>query len=329
MKNKHILKLFIFDYALLFIIMFVVQSLFFSILLFLKGIWIKEALYFSFLTAFVLFLYVMFRLYRSGQLYGKLLQKHSNLNDYMIHDPRSYMEKQFNALIDHLIEEQAHQSVKYKEDKQLQKVLVYRFVHQMKTPVSVLKLMLENHENDMLAQPINQNLDKIQYNLNQMLSMYQLDDFKNDFVSEKVYLQDICKTCINNLKDYFITAQVYPRLEISDDTYVYSDSKWLKLVLHQLLTNAIKYSYKGQSVIIQVHRDANGVTLSVIDEGMGIHEAELKRIFDIFYVGSNGRNNADSSGIGLYIARTVIDNLGHTITIESQLNQGTQAHVHF
>lgn len=247
----------------------------------------------------------------------------------MIHDPRSYMEKQFNALIDHLIEEQARQSVIYKEDKQLQKVLVYRFVHQMKTPVSVLKLMLENHENDMLAQPINQNLDKIQYNLNQMLSIYQLDDFKNDFVSEKVYLQALCKTCINNLKDYFITAQVYPRLEIPDDTYVYSDSKWLKLVLHQLLTNAIKYSYKGQSVTIQVRRDTNGVTLSVIDEGMGIHEAELKRIFDIFYVGSNGRNNADSSGIGLYIARTVIDNLGHTITIESQLDQGTQAHLHF
>ena len=100
-------------------------------------------------------------------------------------------------------------------------------------------------------------------------------------------------------------------------------SKWLKLVIYQLITNAIKYSDKGHTVLVRAMKKENHVFLSVIDTGLGIEKAEIKSIFDLFYIGKNGRNTADSSGIGLYIAKKVIEYLGHVIEVESIINQGT------
>jgi len=193
----------------------------------------------------------------------------------------------------------------------------------MKTPLSVLKLICENHNDEDDYKKIGRNINTLEYNLNQILDIYRLDEFKNDFVSEKVALKSICKECINSLKDYFITSQIYPRLDINDDIYVYSDSKWLKLVIHQLLTNAVKYSNIGQTVNVSAGKNEDKVYLSIIDHGIGIEPADLKNIFELFYIGKNGRNNADSSGIGLYIVKKVSEYLGHKIEVNSNINDGT------
>ncbi|REI16901.1 sensor histidine kinase [Staphylococcus felis] len=327
--HKHFLTLFILDYLPLFFVTFLIQVFFFGTLFFIKGIWFKEYLYFSFLTAFVLFIYVIIRLYYRGRVYEKLLLSSDHLNDYFVHDARGHYEKQFNVMIDRLIHFNGQQKIQYQKEKQLQKVLIYRFVHQMKTPVSVLKLMAENRIDEADFKMVDDNLNAIQYHLNQMLTIYKLEDFKSDFIAEKVNLNTICKECINNLKDYFISFQIYPKLEIDEDIHVYSDPKWLKLVIHQLLTNAIKYSHNGQSVKITHHHKEGNSVLCIIDEGIGIHEAELKKIFELFYVGMNGRNNADSSGIGLYMARTITEYLGHDITVHSQLDKGTTVYIVF
>ena len=142
-------------------------------------------------------------------------------------------------------------------------------------------------------------------------------------------LKNVCKDCINGLKDYFIASQIYPKLDIDDDIYVYSDSKWLKLVIHQLLTNAIKYSDNGQSVTVRAKKEEDRVILSVIDEGIGIENADLRNIFELFYIGKNGRNNADSSGIGLYIVKRVTEYLGHKTEVESEARKGTTVRIIF
>ncbi|WP_257638886.1 sensor histidine kinase [Streptococcus agalactiae] len=231
-------------------------------------------------------------------------------------------------MIYELIKNNSHKEIEKKQDRKLQKVMVYRFVHQMKTPLSVLRLICENHKEDDFRK-IERNINTLQYNLNQMLDVYRLEDFKNDFVSEKILLNQVCKDSINALKDYFITSQIYPKLDIDEGIYVYSDSKWLKLVIHQLLTNAIKYSNEGQTVSIKVKRIDKEIQLSIIDYGIGIEKADLNHIFDLFYIGKNGRNNADSSGIGLYIVKRVIDYLGHQLLIKSEVNKGTEVSIKF
>ena len=329
MKDKNALKLFVRDNISLFLIILLTQVVFFGFLFYIKGIGFEETVYFSFLVFFVLVLFFLVRFYKMGRVYGKLLLKSELLNDYLIAEPRSRLEENYNLMIEEMIENNNKREIMQKQDKKLQKVMVYRFVHQMKTPVSVLKLILEKHSEEGEYKKIKRNISALEYNLNQMLDVYRLEEFKNDFVSEKVMLKNVCKDCINGLKDYFIASQIYPKLDIDDDIYVYSDSKWLKLIIHQLLTNAIKYSDNGQSVTVGAKKEEDGVILSVIDEGIGIENADLRNIFELFYIGKNGRNNADSSGIGLYIVKRVTEYLGHKTEVESEVGKGTTVRIIF
>lgn len=329
MKDKNALKLFIRDNISLFLIIFLTQVIFFGFLFYIKGIRFEETVYFSFLVFFVLVLFFFVRFYKMGRVYGKLLLKSELLNDYLIDEPRSRLEENYNLMIEEMIDNNNRREIMQKQDKKLQKVMVYRFVHQMKTPVSVLKLILEKHSEEGEYKKIGRNINALEYNLNQMLDVYRLEEFKNDFVSEKVMLKNVCKDCINGLKDYFIASQIYPKLDIDDDIYVYSDSKWLKLIIHQLLTNAIKYSDNGQSVTVRAKKEEDRVVLSVIDEGIGIENADLRNIFELFYIGKNGRNNADSSGIGLYIVKRVTEYLGHKTEVESEVGKGTTVRIVF
>ena len=329
MKDKNALKLFIRDNISLFLIILLTQVIFFGFLFYIKGTRFEETVYFSFLVFFVLVLFFLVRFYKMGRVYGKLLLKSELLNDYLIDEPRSRLEENYNLMIEEMIDNNNKREIMQKQDKKLQKVMVYRFVHQMKTPVSVLKLILEKHSEEGEYKKIKRNISALEYNLNQMLDVYRLEEFKNDFVSEKVMLKNVCKDCINGLKDYFIASQIYPKLDIDDDIYVYSDSKWLKLIIHQLLTNAIKYSDNGQSVTVRAKKEEDRVILSVIDEGIGIENADLRNIFELFYIGKNGRNNADSSGIGLYIVKRVTEYLGHKTEVESEVGKGTTVRIVF
>ena len=329
MKDKNALKLFVRDNISLFLIILLTQVIFFGFLFYIKGIRFEETVYFSFLVFFVLVLFFLVRFYKMGRVYGKLLLKSELLNDYLIDEPRSRLEENYNLMIEEMIDNNNRREIMQKQDKKLQKVMVYRFVHQMKTPVSVLKLILEKHSEEGEYKKIGRNINALEYNLNQMLDVYRLEEFKNDFVSEKVMLKNVCKDCINGLKDYFIASQIYPKLDIDDDIYVYSDSKWLKLIIHQLLTNAIKYSDNGQSVTVRAKKEEDRVVLSVIDEGIGIENADLRNIFELFYIGKNGRNNADSSGIGLYIVKRVTEYLGHKTEVESEVGKGTTVRIVF
>lgn len=329
MKNKDALKLFFLDNAFICLIVFLTQFFFFGILFMIKGIWFEEIFYFTFLVFFMLTLFILIRFYKVGRVYEKLLLKSKLLNDYIIEEPRSDFEKNYNLMIDEIIKISSDKEIAQKQDKKIQKLMIYRFVHQMKTPLSVLKLIYENNGDKDDYKRIGRNINTLEYNLNQILNIYKLDDFKNDFVSEKVFLKNVCKDSINDLKDYFISSQIYPKLDIEDDIYVYSDSKWLKLIIHQILTNAIKYSNSNQSVNVTAKKKGDRVYLSIIDYGIGIEKADLKNIFELFYIGKNGRNNADSSGIGLYIVKKVSEYLGHKLEVESDINKGTTITVIF
>ena len=317
------------DNGFLCLVVLLTQIFFFGILFFIKGIWFEEIFYFGFLVFFMLALFILIRFYKTGRVYEKFSLKSKLLNDYLIEYPRSAFEEEYNLMIEEMIKNNGSREIEQKQDKKLQKVMIYRFVHQMKTPLSVLKLICENHSEEEDYKKIGRNVNTIEYNLNQILNIYRLDEFKNDFVSEKVLLKNICKECINGLKDYFISSQIYPKLDINEDIYVYSDSKWLKLIIHQILTNAIKYSNSTQTVSVTAKKEDDKVYLSITDTGVGIEKADLRSIFELFYIGKNGRNNADSSGIGLYIVKRVSEYLGHKVEVESKIGKGTKMTIIF
>lgn len=328
--NPNSLKLFLKDNIALFSVVAGIQIFFFGTLLFIKGIWIRELFYYVFLTLFTLTIYFVIRYYRRYRVYDRVSLKTYNLDDYLIEEPRSIFEEEYNSLIQEIQKIDRKKTLLNKKEKEQQKILMYRFVHQIKTPVSVISLITEKHQEEEDYNKISKSLDVIQYNLNQMLDIYRLEDFKNDFVAERVNLNQVCRDSINSLKDYFISSNIFPKLEVDENIYVYSDPKWLKIVLHQLVTNAVKYSYDNGSVLIKAEKIEDKALLEIVDNGVGINEAEISKIFDLFYIGEKGRKNADSSGIGLFIAKSIIDYLGHEIEIESDMEKKeTKAKIYF
>ena len=100
---------------------------------------------------------------------------------------------------------------------------------------------------------------------------------------------------------------------------VLTDEKWLTFVIEQIVSNAVKYTTEGS---VRIYMDEPGI-LCIKDTGIGISAEDLPRIFENGYTGFNGREDKRASGIGLYLCKRIMDNLGHTISAESQPGKGT------
>ncbi|GFN34072.1 sensor histidine kinase [Paenibacillus xylaniclasticus] len=218
-----------------------------------------------------------------------------------------------------------------------------QWVHHMKTPVSVIDLLLQQAaeqqiaENEttasrMLHSSIQEELDRISRGLEMMLHTARLDQFRMDVRIERIQLLPLIRQVINGHKKACIRTSIFPRVEGSD-MFVETDAKWLTFVLNQLMTNAIKYSKNkpgSKTLLFETKQlPGGGCTLSVTDEGIGIAEHDLVRVFDPFFTGENGRLIEESTGMGLYLAHEVCSRLGHEISIESELGRGTTVTIHF
>lgn len=132
---------------------------------------------------------------------------------------------------------------------------------------------------------------------------------------------------INQRKKECIYHSIFPAIEFEENSaYVITDPKWNDILLDQLIANAIKYSSvkKGKKhLIFRLVEDEAGTVLSIKDEGVGIPEHDLERVFEPFFTGENGRKFSNSTGIGLYICKIIAERLGQTITIQSEVSVGT------
>ena len=160
-------------------------------------------------------------------------------------------------------------------------------------------------------------------------SLYKLDAMENDFHAERVSLRQAAKDSINELKSSFIERGIFPKLEAEEQLVVYSDSKWLRFVLYQLLTNALKYSDAGSAIVVKAYDTPSDIVLCVEDSGCGIAPEDLPRIFDLFFTGQNGRLRGESSGLGLYMVKQILDDLGHSIQVTSSPGKGSRFQVLF
>ncbi len=165
--------------------------------------------------------------------------------------------------------------------------------------------------------------------MDQVLNMYKLDAIQNDFHVERVSLRQIAKDSINELKSSFIEKGVFPKLDVEENLMVYSDSKWLRFVLHQFLTNALKYSDSGKTIVVRAYTTQETVVLSVEDSGCGIQPEDIPRIFDLFFTGQNGRLRGESTGLGLYMVKQILDYLGHSIQVDSTVGVGSKFQISF
>ncbi|WP_103061820.1 sensor histidine kinase [Actinomyces qiguomingii] len=205
---------------------------------------------------------------------------------------------------------------------------IVQWVHQMKTPLSVIRLLAQDDEGSRDPFPILCELDRLQRQLDLVLSLARIDRFENDLVTEQVHLDDLAVTVMQQNQRLFRQSEVSVTCT-GEDVVVTTDRKWIGFVADQLIHNAVKFSEPGSSVEVRIGARPEGAQLSVIDTGCGIRPRDLPRVCDLYYTGSNGRAGSQSSGVGLYLVKQVLERLGHSLRITSAVDEGTTVTVRF
>ena len=217
------------------------------------------------------------------------------------------------------------------------------WVHQIKTPISAMKLLLEV-EREELGQLIcddeqsqyllSDNMDSFEdelFRIEEYVSMalqYQrVSSTENDFVLEKVSVDGVIRDTIKKYAKIMIRRHIGINYSGTGQE-VYTDGKWLAFMLEQILSNAIKYTPQG-FVTIETAEEKDRFFVTIKDTGIGIKAEDLPRVFEKGYTGYNGHADKKATGIGLYLCRQMADKLGHTIRMESEIGKGTKVWIGF
>ncbi|PKE35115.1 sensor histidine kinase [Macrococcoides caseolyticum] len=198
------------------------------------------------------------------------------------------------------------------------------WVHQMKTPITASKLLLEAEDIQTISQMRHEILQIDNYT-NLALSYLKLMNEKTDMVFMEVRMDDLITPLIKRYSIQFIHNDTKLHYEKIYDS-VLTDAKWTSVMIEQILNNALKYA-RGKNIWIKYSEAEN--ILSVKDDGKGINTSDLPKIFEKGFSGYNGRLNDKSSGIGLYIVKTIARRMNVSVSVESELGKGTTFHMKF
>lgn len=240
----------------------------------------------------------------------------TNLEE-MLPEPSTYEEEDYQKILLLLMEEQ--KKLESGKNQLYNDMIDYytTWAHQIKTPIASMKLTLQNEDSE-LSRRLSGDLFRIEQYVEMVLMFLRLDSNSTDYVIKEYELDDMIKSAVRKFARQFIQRRI--RLDYQPvDVRVLTDEKWFSFVIEQVLSNALKYTSEGL-VAITVE-DAK--TLCIRDTGMGIAPEDLPRIFEKGYTGYNGRSDKKASGIGLYLCKRICNNLGHRITVESELDKGT------
>jgi len=291
---------------------------------------LENVYYFIFLSNFLLGVFLLYRYFSHKKLYDKLTKMPSKFEDTISSAGSTPISEAVNRLLRvqyNLYQEQI-QMYKRKQEEHL--TFIHQWVHQMKTPISVIHLILQEKEGEPYIENIQQEIERISRGLNMAMNMARFGSFEHDFAVETILLNSIVAEVVNEQKRYFIRKKVYPEVRIDLNMSVKSDRKWLKFIVEQLLVNAIKYTEgENKKVIISAYESIKGKVLEVKDQGVGIPKNDIRRVFEPFYTGENGRKFGESTGMGLYLVNEICKKLEHQIEIESRQGEGTTIRIIF
>ena len=216
----------------------------------------------------------------------------------------------------------------YKFANEEYKEYIELWIHEIKTPIAVSKMIVENNPSE-VTKNINEEIEKVEYFVEQALFYARSNNVEKDYIIKPMNLQKIINSVILKNKRSFISKKI--KLNIHDvDKEVYSDSKWMIFILNQIIINSIKYSKKDKAEIeIFSEEYKDNTVLYIKDNGIGIESDNLPRVFEKGFTGENGRKINKSTGIGLYLCKKLCDKLGQNIEINSVLNIETVVKIYF
>ena len=204
---------------------------------------------------------------------------------------------------------------------------IEQWIHEVKTPITSIHLMLENRisENPGLKRDLNVELSRLENDVELALYYARSEQIYRDYLIQKLNVRKVLLKVVNKNRTVIMNSSVAIDLDCDEALYAYGDEKWLVFMLTQVLLNAIKYKAEADAkVVMRAKRDNKRIVLNIIDNGKGIKKEELTRIFDKGFTGSNGRDNEKSTGMGLYLVHKLCEKLEIDIKADSVYGEFTE-----
>ena len=237
-------------------------------------------------------------------------------------------EKRYQEMIGTLLEQRNQERSVVQQTRQDSLDYYSLWAHQIKTPIAAMRLLLQEEEGrrqgkDGFLRGMDRELFRTEQYVEMVLNYLRIGDMSRDMVLAWHPLDDMIRQAVRKYSRLFIIQKL--RLDFRETgATVLTDEKWLVFVLEQILSNALKYTKEGSVSIYAGPSKENGAVLVIEDTGIGIAKEDLPRVCERGFTGYNGRAYKKSTGIGLYLCRSVMDHLGHGLRIESEEGKGTK-----
>ncbi len=296
-------------------------------------VWKYNILYINLIAFFLFGLYLVITYLMRNQYYTQLRRAiaEEKFSLKALPDIRSNEQQIFHQLLTKIQEEQNAKIEKIYGEKKDNFEFISAWVHEIKIPIAVINLLIENNQGkdrDELLSSIQQETDRIDRLVEQVLYYSKIDDFSKDYFVQELELQALVNHVIKKHAPTFIHKAI--RIETDrTDMQITSDKKWLLFILDQIVSNALKYTNQGGRIEIHGDQDDREKRLIINDNGIGIRPEDLSRVFDRGFTGFNGREFSKSTGMGLYLAKRLARKLGHNLSIDSVYGESTRLTIHF
>lgn len=298
----------------------------FAVVFYLYGV-PADVVHYAFLLSFIWLVCAgMWGFMKYKSRHQKLLQAEQQLKAQWEELPRArmLMEEDYQRMLEAVYKEKLEAETASAITRQEMMDYYSLWVHQIKTPISAMRVLIqeqEGHQSEEAQEEIKalkMELFKIEQYVEMVLSYLRIESISSDMVLRWYPMEEIVRQAVRKYSQLFILKKTSLHMEPLDEM-VLTDEKWMVFVIEQLLSNALKYTKKGQ-ISIYLKKEE----LVIEDTGIGIQEEDLPRVFERGFTGFNGRTDKKSTGIGLYLCKSIMDKLNHGIRIESEVGKGTR-----
>lgn len=226
-----------------------------------------------------------------------------------------------------LLKETAELSVKEKENLS---TAIADISHQLKTPLTSIRIMLDNIQDDPdmekevredFLMEISKQIDWISSLVISLLKIAKFDAGTIKMENEEIHVQKLIDSVIGNLAILIELKEIEIITKIDEKAMFVADYKWQQEALTNILKNAIEHSNQKSKIYIETENTSVFLKIIIRDEGQGISKIDQKHIFERFYKAKNSSEN--SIGIGLALAKTIIEKNNGYVNVDSEVGKGT------
>ena len=246
----------------------------------------------------------------------EMLEKPEFLEGQIFYDVLSEMQKSMNDEI----------FIQIRKNNEFKRY-IETWVHEVKLPIASIRLILHEYKGTS-ARTLKEQVGRIEGYVEQVLYYLRSEVPEKDYRIAPHSLKKLTNQCISENRDSLILNKI-KIVQETQDISVYTDEKWMRFILGQIISNAVKYKKEDSIIRIWSHQDEKHSFLHIWDNGIGIATEDLPRVFEKSFTGKNGRIHQASTGMGLYLCSTLCNRLGHRMTVESKEGKYTEITIEF